>query len=141
MKPNIFLPHYKLLVKQTGAAALMPGLSPRDLKRLMKRMGISVEELKGVEKVEIVLSDRKIVIDEPQVISMKSRGENIFQIVGKPREEPIEKPVEKEKVEISEEDIDFIVAQTGVSREEARKALVESGGDLAEAILKLKGEG
>jgi nascent polypeptide-associated complex subunit alpha len=119
----------------------MPGLSPRDLKRLMKRMGISVEELKGVEKVEIVLSDRKIVIDEPQVISMKSRGENIFQIVGKPREEPIEKPVEKEKVEISEEDIDFIVAQTGVSREEARKALVESGGDLAEAILKLKGEG
>ncbi len=104
---------------------------------MMKRMGINVEELKDAERVEIILPDKKIVIDKPQVVALHSRGETIYQVVGKSRIEEKEERVEE--IEVSEEDIEFIVEQTGVSREEARRALIESGGDIAEAILKLKG--
>jgi nascent polypeptide-associated complex subunit alpha len=41
--------------------------------------------------------------------------------------------------EISEEDVDLVSQQTGVSREDARKAIEDSNGDLAEAIIKIKG--
>lgn len=119
---------------------LLPGFSPRELKRLMKRMGIELEELQDAERVEIHLKNKKLVIEKPQVVAMHSRGETIYQIIGKAREEPIESPQkETVEIEISEEDIEFVASQTGVSREEARKALVEAGGDIAEAILKLQG--
>jgi len=39
---------------------------------------------------------------------------------------------------INDEDIKTVSEQAGVSEEEAKKALKESSGDLAEAILKLK---
>ncbi len=119
---------------------MLPGFSPRELKRLMKRMGIELEELQDAERVEIHLKNKKLVIEKPQVVAMHSRGETIYQIIGKAREEPIESPQkETVEIEISEEDIEFVASQTGVSREEARKALVEAGGDIAEAILKLQG--
>ncbi len=117
----------------------MPGLSPRELKRLMKRMGIEIEELKDVEKVEIILHEKKIVVRNPQVIAMHSRGETIYQIIGKTTVEELGETPSREEVEVSEEDIDFIVSQTGVSREEAKRALIEANGDLAAAILKLQG--
>ncbi len=116
---------------------LMPGISPRDLKRLMKRMGINVEELRDVEKVEIILKDKKIVIDSPQVVALRSRTETIYQIIGTPKIE--ERKIVETEVEVSEDDIRFLIEQTGASWEEARKALIEAGGDIAEAILKLKG--
>ncbi len=115
---------------------MFPGLSPRELKRMLKRMGIQVEELNNVRKVEIILEDKKLVLDNPQIIAMKTSGQIVYQIVGIPREEPLTGA--EESIEISEDDIEFIVSQTGVSKEEARKALIEAGGDLAEAILKLK---
>jgi nascent polypeptide-associated complex subunit alpha len=117
---------------------LLPGISPRDLKRMLKRMGIRVEELEDVREVSIVLRDKRIIIESPQVIAMKTGGQVIYQIIGNPREEALEE--EKPEIEVSEEDIEFIVSQTGASREDARKALIKTGGDIAEAILLLKGE-
>jgi len=119
-----------------GKKKMFPGISPRELKRMLKRMGIQVEELNNVKRVEIILEDKKLVLDNPQIIAMKTSGQIIYQIVGIPREEPLEGA--EESIEISEDDVEFIVSQTGVSKEEARKALIESGGDLAEAILRLK---
>ncbi len=109
---------------------MIPNINPRDLKRMLKRMGIDVEEIENVVEVNILLSDRKITIKEPQVIIMKTPGQQIFQIIGTPIEEKISK-----EIEVSEEDIDFIVSQTGVSREEAREAIIKANGDLAEAIM------
>ncbi len=119
---------------------MFPGMSPRELRRALKRMGIELRELENVERVEIILSSKKIVIEAPQVLQMFAKGTNIFQITGGTlHEEPLEE--KKEEIEISDEDIEFIVSQTGVSKEEARKALIESKGDIAEALLKLKGLG
>ncbi|MCD6300453.1 MAG: nascent polypeptide-associated complex protein [Staphylothermus sp.] len=112
---------------------MFPGMSPRELRRALKRLGIQVNELEDVREVHIVLSDKKIVIEKPQVLEMKSGGQSIFQIIGTPRVEEIE-----ESIEISEEDIEFVMSQTGASKEEAREALIKAKGDLAEAILYLK---
>ncbi len=118
---------------------MLPGMSPRELRRALKRMGIELRELEDVKRVEIILSSKKIVIDSPQVLQMFARGTNIFQITGGSlHEESLEEEVE---IKINDEDIEFIVSQTGVSKEEARKALIETKGDIAEALLKLKGMG
>jgi len=110
----------------------MRGFSPRELRRLMKRLGLEMKPLEGVLRVTIEAEDKDYIIEEPQVLVMKMRGgETIIQVMGKIVER--EKP--KEKVEISEEDIELVMSQTGASREEALKALEEAEGDIAAAIL------
>lgn len=116
-----------------GVCDMFPGMNPRELRRALKRLGIQVNELEDVREVQIILSDKKIVIDKPQVLEMKSAGQSIFQVIGIPRTEKLEKTIE-----VSEEDIEFVISQTGVSREEAKEALIKAKGDLAEAILYLK---
>ena len=118
-------------------------MSPREIKRMMKRMGIRYEELGGVEAVMIKTGDKTIKLIDPQVIVLDMGGQKIYQIMARGEEvsENKEPGAMEEAIEINEEDIEFIVEQTGASREEARKALIESRGDIAEAILRLKGEG
>jgi len=117
--------------------AVIPGISPRELKRALKRMGIDVSELNDVEKVVIVTKDKEITINQAQVMVFSLSGQKIFQITGKDIEEK-KRIEEREEIEISEEDIKFVAEQAGVSFEEAREALVKAKGDLAEAILLLK---
>ena len=116
----------------------MFGLSPRDLKRQLKRLGIKldVEELENVNTVSIEMPGKMLVIDEPQVIIMKLQGQTIFYIMGEPREVEVEE--EAPSIEISEEDVQLVASQAGVSLEEARKALEISEGDLAKAIMLLE---
>jgi len=69
---------------------------------------------------------------------LQLQGQRIFQVTGeKIVEKTIEKVVEK-KLTIPEEDIRLVADQTGKSVEEARKALEETEGDLAKAILLLQ---
>lgn len=99
---------------------------------MLKKLGMDVEELEGVERVEIVLRDRRIVAERPQVAVIKMRDQRIFQISSQAvREERVE-------VSLSEEDVEFVASQTGVSRERAREALARTGGNIAEAILLIR---
>ena len=61
---------------------------------------------------------------------MDAQGQKTYQITGKPR-------IVDKKEDIPKEDIDLVVEQTGKSAEEAKKALKETKGDIAEAIMKL----
>ncbi|WP_456366559.1 nascent polypeptide-associated complex protein [Thermococcus sp.] len=108
----------------------MMGMNPRQMKKLMRQMGIKMEELEGVSEVVIKLPDREVVIRDPTVTIMTVQGEKTYQVV--PGSEEV-KPILK----ISEEDVELVMEQAGVDRETAKKALEEAGGDLAEAILKL----
>lgn len=120
----------------------MMGFSPRDLKRMLKRMGVEVEEL-DVLSVELKLGDGRIlVVEDPQSVAlMKARGQpGIIYIVGGNIVEKKEPEEEAPAAEVSEEDVELVAEQAGVSKEEARRALIEAGGDIAEAILRLKGE-
>ena len=108
----------------------MRGMSPAKLKQMMRQMGIELEELDDVEQVVISTRSKELVFSNPSVVIMKAKGVETFQITGD--------YVEKEKKPpINEEDIKIVAEQAGVSEDEARKALEESGGDLAEAIMKL----
>ena len=111
----------------------MMGMNPRQMKKLMKQLGIKMEELEGVKEVVLKLEGKEIVLRNPVVTVMVVQGEKTYQIV--PGSEEV-----REVIEIPEEDIELVMEQAGVDRETAIKALKETKGDIAEAILKLSGE-
>ncbi|RLF77885.1 nascent polypeptide-associated complex protein [Thermococci archaeon] len=108
----------------------MKGMNPKQMQRMMKQLGIRMEELGGVKEVVIKLENKEIIIKEPGVTVITAMGEKSYQIVGK---EEI-----REILNISEEDIKLVMEQAGVDYDSAKKALEETKGDLAEAILKLQ---
>jgi len=109
------------------------GLNPKRMEKMMKRMGIKVDEI-DASQVIIKCADKDIVIDEPSVVRTNVQGQDMFQISGK-----ISESVSEASIEINEDDVKMVAEQAKVSEEKARKALEESNGDIAEAILKLKG--
>lgn len=112
--------------------------SPRDLKRLMRQFGMKMEELKGVKEVVIELEDKRLIIEDPQVVVMTLQDQTIIQVVGTIREEEAKAEVPEEEITISDEDVQLVASQTGVSLEEAKRALIETKGDLAQAIMLLE---
>ena len=110
---------------------MMPGrINPRQMNQMMKRLGIQVKEIENVKKVIIQTDTKEYIFDEADVTMMDAQGQKTYQITGKPR-------IVIKKEEIPKEDIDLVVEQTGKSAEEAKKALKETNGDIAEAIMKL----
>jgi len=106
---------------------MMP-LNPKQMKKMMKQMGIDMDEIEA-EEVIIRTKSEELVFKNPTVTKISAKGVETFQIVGS--YEVVE------RIEISEEDVKLVAEQAGVSLEEARKALIESKGDIAEALLKL----
>ena len=109
-------------------------VSPREAKRMMQRMGLSMDSMPDVEQVIIRTGSKEITIEEPEVAIMEVQGQKIFQVAGG---KITEKAAERKMV-IPEEDIRLVADQTGRNLEEARKALEECEGDLAKAILLLQ---
>jgi nascent polypeptide-associated complex subunit alpha len=125
------------------------GMSPKQMARMMKKMGIEQKEVDGVKEVIIRFADKEWVISNVQLTMIKQAGSESYQVVGtknerglsgsvesKPEETP-EVEVEK-KIEIPMEDAALVASQTGVDIQVAKQALEETGGDLAAAILKLR---
>lgn len=113
------------------------GMSPRETKRLMKRMGLSMDEMPDVQQVVFRTALKEITIEDPEVAVMNLKGQKIFQVSGG---KIVEKALahDEQKLIIPEEDVRLVADQTGKSVEEAQQALEESGGDLAKAILLLQ---
>ena len=110
---------------------MMPGkMNPRQMNKMMKRLGINIKEIENVKKVIIQTDTKEYIFDDAEVTLMDAQGQKTYQIVGNPR-------IQNKKEEIPKEDIDLVVEQTGKSVEEAKKALKETKGDIAEAIMKL----
>ena len=110
---------------------MMPGrMNPRQMNQMMKRLGITVKEIENVQKVIIQTDTKEYIFEKADVSMMDAQGQKTYQITGKPR-------IVEKKEGIPKEDIDLVVEQTGKSVEEAKKALEETKGDIAEAIMKL----
>lgn len=97
------------------------------MQAVMKQMGMSQDQIPASRVTIEKPDDTKIVIDNPSVTKIKMQGQESFQISGEAREEG----------GTSEADIKTVMEKTGSSEEQAKKALENSAGDLAEAILKL----
>ena len=109
----------------------MGGLDPRMMKQAMKRMGIKQEDLNATQVI-VKLPDRQLVFDNPEISKIDMSGSESFQLSGEYHEESLDN-----SVEISQEDIDTVVEQTGCSADDAKTAIEENDGDLAQAIMKL----
>ncbi|NMA44605.1 MAG: nascent polypeptide-associated complex protein [Candidatus Diapherotrites archaeon] len=104
------------------------GVNPRQMAQMMKQMGIKVDEIKAQKVVFELENGKKLIFDNPQIQAMTMQGKKTYTLIGEATEEE----------NIPQEDIDMVSDQTGKTKEEAKKALEETKGDIAEAILKLK---
>ncbi|MAG07976.1 nascent polypeptide-associated complex protein [Candidatus Woesearchaeota archaeon] len=113
---------------------MFPGMNPRKMQQMMKRMGIAQVEVPANEVI-IKQDDKEIVISDPQVSKVNMMGQETFQVVGTINERAI-----STTPEINEDDIKTVMEQTGADKEKVKEVLEETKGDLAEAIIKLKEE-
>ncbi|KXB07900.1 hypothetical protein AKJ56_02170 [candidate division MSBL1 archaeon SCGC-AAA382N08] len=109
------------------------GFDSKQLKQMMKQMGIEMEELSGVEEAVIKLSDKELVFENPQVQVTEAKGQKTYQIVGKPQEKEREA-----SLEIDEADVEMVMEQANVDKEKAKKALEDAEGNIAKAVVDLE---
>ena len=111
---------------------MMRGGGNREMRRMMDKMGLDMNELSNVQEVIIKTDKKEIIISKPAVTEMKAKDNSIFTVTADSYEErELEVPI------YSEEDIQLVSQQAGVDEEKAKNALEESKGDLARAILLL----
>ncbi|HZW54775.1 MAG TPA: nascent polypeptide-associated complex protein [Nitrososphaerales archaeon] len=104
----------------------------RQTRRMLDRMGVSMEQVEGVEEVIIRMADKDLVIKNASVSEMKVKGNRMFQVVGEDIEERM-----REKPKYTREDVLLVAQQANVNEARAEQALKDSDGDLATAILRL----
>ncbi|MHA1661702.1 MAG: nascent polypeptide-associated complex protein [Candidatus Thorarchaeota archaeon] len=128
------------------------GMSPKQMARMMKKMGIEQKDLEGVREVIIRFTDKEWVISNPQVTAIKQSGAETYQVGGSKTERALSgtgtassspdadifEEAPAPEIEIPMEDAALVAGQTGVDIETAKQALKETEGDLAAAILKLR---
>ncbi len=113
---------------------MMPGMgslgNPKQMQKMMKQLGIKNDELPSKRVIFELEGGGKLVIDEPQVTVIEMQGQKTYTVAGEAREE---------KGGIPEEDIEMVMKQANVDKKKAEAALKKNDGDIAEAILELKG--
>lgn len=111
------------------------GMNPKILSQQMKQMGISMEEISDVVEVVIKTADAELVFEDAVVTVMDAPGSKMYQITGTPVKRP--RTEFELEVSISQEDVEIVMEKAGCSETEAKAALTETKGDLAEAIFRL----
>jgi len=112
---------------------MFPGMgkmNPQQMQGMLRQFGIKSTELKAKRAI-FELEGERIVIDNPTITAMDMGGQKIYSVMGSERREKADS--------VSQEDIDLVATQSGKSKTEAKKALEETDGDIAQAIVKLKG--
>lgn len=120
---------------------------PRQLQRMMRQLGMTTEPVDGVEEVIIRTADQEHVLSRPEVTILTVQGVRTYQVVGTATVRARSAgPVESSAAGAAlppapsgpaEEDVQLVMEQAHVTREEAREALFLSHGAPAEAILSL----
>jgi nascent polypeptide-associated complex subunit alpha len=104
------------------------GVNPKQMAQMMRQMGIKVDELSANKATFELSNGKKLVFENPQIQAMTVQGKKTYTLIGEAKEEE----------NIPAEDIEMVASQSGKTKAEAKKALEETNGDIAEAILKLK---
>ena len=111
---------------------MFPGMNPRKMQQMMKQMGIQQQEIDATEVI-IKTNDKELIIKNPSVAKVNMMGQETFQISGEIHEREI-----STAPSISQEDIQTVMEQASVDETTAKKAIEDSNGDLADAILSLQ---
>jgi len=106
---------------------MFPVMDAKKMQQMLKRLGMKLDTVQANEVI-IKTDSGDIIIENPQVVKTSMKGQVVFQVSGNV----------KEKL-YSDEDVKLVIEQTGVKDEvKVKKALEESKGDIAQAIMKLK---
>lgn len=109
---------------------MIPGVNPKQMKQMMKKLGMKMDTIEDVERVVVYTKSGNYVFDNAEVVATVMQGMTTYQINGEPR-------FEEAEAVIPEDDVKLVAEQAEVSEDEAKAALMEAKGDIAEAILKL----
>jgi nascent polypeptide-associated complex subunit alpha len=104
----------------------------REMRRMLDKMGLEMKEMDSVEEVIIKTDTKELYLIKPQVVEMKGKDSTIFQVVASDVEER-----KKEIPSFKEEDVILVMQQSNVTKEKAIQSLIDSKGDIAQAILGL----
>jgi nascent polypeptide-associated complex subunit alpha len=104
------------------------GGDSRRMKKMMEQMGVTVDEIEGVEEVVIKTGTKEIVIEDADVNAIEAQGQKTYQVIGE----------STEMSRVDEDDVELVAEQAEVNEETARDALEKTEGDLAAAIENLK---
>jgi nascent polypeptide-associated complex subunit alpha len=104
------------------------GMNPKKMAGMMKQLGIKQEAVEDAKRVIIERDGGNIVINNPQVTKVEMQGQETWQIMGDASEE---------ETGVRDEDVKLVAEKSGKSEEDAKRALEEVNGEVAEAILKL----
>jgi nascent polypeptide-associated complex subunit alpha len=104
----------------------------REMRRMLDKMGLEMKDLGSIEEVVIKTETKELYLIKPQVIEMKGKDSTIFQVVTTNIEEK-----QRDIPVFKEEDVILVMQQATVSKEKAIQALIDSKGDMAQAILNL----
>ena len=102
------------------------------MRRMLDKMGLEMKEMDSVEEVIIKTDTKELYLIKPQVVEMKGKDSTIFQVVASDIEER-----KKEIPSFNEEDVILVMQQANVTKEKAIQSLIDSKGDIAQAILGL----
>ncbi|MDD3244784.1 MAG: nascent polypeptide-associated complex protein [Candidatus ainarchaeum sp.] len=102
------------------------GLDPRRIQSMMKQMGIENNEISAKRVIIETNDNKKIIIENPSVTEISMQGQKSFQISGDVKTE--------KNLEIPEDDILMVCESTKLSKEDAKKLLEKTEGDIAKAI-------
>lgn len=145
----------------------MPKSLNRQMRRRMQQQGVEgLEEISATRVIIQTGEDNDIIIESPQVMKMSQQGMDVFQVIGAASEAPAgsigdssqyqetetslgdvtlaneeldaNEEIESLEVQITEDDINLVAMQAGVSKDVAEKALKAANGDLVQAIMNLK---
>jgi len=104
----------------------------REMRRMLDKMGLEMKDLGSIEEVVIKTETKELYLIKPQVIEMRGKDSTIFQVVATNIEEK-----QRDIPVFKEEDVILVMQQATVSKEKAIQALIDSKGDMAQAILNL----
>lgn len=122
---------------------------PRQVQRMMRQLGMTSEPVDGVDEVIVRTGDKEHVFAKPEVTIITVGGVRTYQVIGTPKIRPrttsgastpvdgTSGPKSPAPVGPPEEDVELVMQQAGVSRDEALEALFVAHGAPAEAILSL----
>ena len=102
-------------------------------------MGMSMGEMPDVQEVILRTDTKEITVKNPAVTVLEMQGQKVFQVTGgtiTEKETEVEKT--EKKLVLPDEDVRLVADQTGKSLDEAKRALQDTDGDLAKAILLLQ---
>ena len=105
------------------------GVDPRKMEQMMRQMGIKQRKI-DAKKVVIETDEGNYIVESPDVTEIDMKGQKSLQITGDMKFES----------GISEEDIKMVMEQANCTEDQAKDALKKANGDIAEAIIILKGE-